>query len=68
VRLDAIHTAGTLMIGAGGTAALLLAALAQNKPDQRQTIVNVLYAYLRMPFTPPDEPPADGADASEAQF
>jgi uncharacterized protein YjbI with pentapeptide repeats len=30
-----------------------LERLAQNNPDQRQTIVNVLCAYLRMPYTPP---------------
>jgi hypothetical protein len=31
-----------------------LERLAQDAPDQRQTIVNVLCAYLRMPFDPPD--------------
>ncbi len=36
--------------------------LAQNNPDQRQTIVNVVCAYLRMPFQPPGEPLADDAD------
>jgi DNA-binding CsgD family transcriptional regulator len=131
-QLDAIRTAGTIVVGTGGAAALLLAArrqrateialkhaevglrqkdreqehqrrvtdateadaearritelyttaagqlgsdkapvrlaglyalerLAQNNPGQRQTIVNVLCAYLRMPFTIPGEPP--GADA-----
>lgn len=33
-----------------------LERLAQNNPGQRQTIVNVLCAYLRMPFTPPVRP------------
>ena len=32
-----------------------LERLAQDNPDQRQTIVNVICAYLRMPFTPPDD-------------
>ncbi len=36
-----------------------LERLAQNTPDQRQTIVNVLCAYLRMPYTPhPESEPA----------
>jgi uncharacterized protein YjbI with pentapeptide repeats len=126
-QLDAIKTAGTIVVGTGGGAALLLAArrqrtaeialkqkeqdqadvartyelqkqaaattaadavarriteeytkavdqlgsdkppvrlgglyalerLAQNNLDQRQTIVNVLCAYLRMPYTPPETP------------
>jgi uncharacterized protein YjbI with pentapeptide repeats len=103
VQLDAIRTAGTLVIGTGGAVALLLTArrqrytelalvhtdrdaterritelytkaadqlgsekapvrlaglhalerLAQNTPEQRQTIVDVICAYLRMPYTPP---------------
>jgi hypothetical protein len=121
VELDAIRTAGTLIVGAGGFAALLLAArrqrsteltlehqrevaqaaerdaaeqrltelytravdqlgaekapvrlgglhalerLAQNNLDQRQTIVDVICAYLRMPYTPPDDQTLD-EDASE---
>lgn len=41
-----------------------LERLAQNTPDQRQTIVDVICAYLRMPYTPPDEqPPAEYAPA-----
>ncbi|MGW0519957.1 pentapeptide repeat-containing protein [Crossiella sp. NPDC003009] len=112
VRLEAIKTAGAIVIGTGGAAALWLAArrqrtteiamrhqervaeateadaaerrvtelytkaveqlgsekaavrlggmyalerLAQNTPSQRQTIVNVLCAYLRMPYSPPEE-------------
>jgi len=112
IQLDAIRTAGTLVIGTGGAVALLLTArrqryteltlvhttrdaterritelytkaadqlgsekapvrlaglhalerLAQNTPEQRQTIVDVICAYLRMPYTPPDEqPPAEDA-------
>ncbi len=33
--------------------------LAQDNPGQRQTVVNVLCAYLRMPYALPGEPPAD---------
>jgi hypothetical protein len=33
--------------------------VAQNNPDQRQTVVNVFCAYLRMPYQPPGEPPTD---------
>jgi hypothetical protein len=41
-----------------------LERLAQNNPTQRQTIVDVICAYLRMPFTPPDGQ-APGEDAPE---
>ncbi|MBV8540158.1 MAG: pentapeptide repeat-containing protein [Pseudonocardiales bacterium] len=112
IQLDAIRTAGTLVIGTGGAVALLLTArrqryteltlvhttsdaterritelytkaadqlgsdkapvrlaglyalerLAQNTPEQRQTIVDVLCAYLRMPYTlPEDQPPNEDA-------
>ena len=125
-QLDAIRTAGTIVVGTGGAAALLLAArrqrtaeitlkqkdrdqvlqervaaateadaearritelytraveqvgsekapvrlgglyalerLAQDHIEQRQTIVNVLCAYLRMPYTLPGDPPTDDAD------
>ncbi|MGW6445167.1 pentapeptide repeat-containing protein [Lentzea sp. NPDC055074] len=122
-RLDAIKTAGTIVIGTGGAAALWLAArrqqaaeialrqkdidqahqeqdaaerritelytkaveqlgsekapvrlggmyalerLAQNVPDQRQTIVNVLCSYLRMPFqSPADEQAGLTGDRAE---
>lgn len=39
-----------------------LERLAQDNPSQRQTIVNVLCAYLRMPYTLPGDPPADEAE------
>lgn len=112
IQLDAIRTAGTLVLGTGGAVALLLTArrqrytelalvhtdrdaterritelytkaadqlgsekapvrlaglhalerLAQNTPEQRQTIVDVICAYLRMPYTPPEEqPPTEDA-------
>ncbi|HEX5407978.1 MAG TPA: pentapeptide repeat-containing protein [Pseudonocardiaceae bacterium] len=34
-----------------------LERLAQDNPGQRQTIVNVICAYLRMPYTPPTDKP-----------
>lgn len=34
-----------------------LERLGQNSPGHRQTVVNVICAYLRMPFTPPAESP-----------
>lgn len=104
VQLDAIRTAGSIVVGTGGAAALLLTArrqrsteldlrqkdhdaterrvtelygkaadqlgsdkapvrlaglyalerLAQDNPAHRQTIVNLICAYLRMPFEPPE--------------
>lgn len=39
-----------------------LERLAQDNPHQRHTVVNVLCAYLRMPYTLPGDPPADDAD------
>jgi hypothetical protein len=114
VQLDAIRTAGTLVIGTGGAVALLLTArrqrytelslvhtdrdaterritelytkaadqlgadkapvrlaglyalerLAHSTVEHRQTMVDVICAYLRMPYTPPDEqPPAEEAPA-----
>ncbi len=41
-----------------------LERLAQDNPTQRQTIVNVLCAYLRMPYSLPGDPPPDDADAA----
>ncbi|MGI5507409.1 pentapeptide repeat-containing protein [Lentzea sp. CA-135723] len=39
-----------------------LERLAQDNPHQRQTVVNVLCAYLRMPYTLPGNPPDDDTD------
>ena len=110
VELDAIRTAGALVVGTGGAVALLLAArrqrsteltlvhtehdaterritelytkaadqlgsdqapvrlaglyalerLAHSTAEHRQTIVDVICAYLRMPYTPPPETPQAG--------
>jgi hypothetical protein len=38
-----------------------LERLAQDNPHQRPTVVNVLCAYLRMPYILPSEPPDDDA-------
>ncbi|UJW28763.1 pentapeptide repeat-containing protein [Saccharothrix sp. AJ9571] len=35
-----------------------LERVAQDNPDHRQTVVNVLCAYLRAPYTPPSDPSA----------
>jgi hypothetical protein len=40
-----------------------LERVAQNNPDQRQTIVNVLCAYLRMPYTPPEVRRSEASDS-----
>jgi hypothetical protein len=39
-----------------------LERVAQNNPAQRQTIANVLCAYLRMPYALPSDPPDETAD------
>ncbi|MGI5503101.1 pentapeptide repeat-containing protein [Lentzea sp. CA-135723] len=116
-QLEAIKTAGTIVVGTGGAAALWLAArrqqtservatqtdhdaaerrvtelytkaveqlgsdkapvrlggmyalerLAQNVPEQRQTIVNVLCAYLRMPYLPSTDGEADKTEVERRQ-
>jgi hypothetical protein len=38
-----------------------LERLAQDEPRHRQTVVNLLCAYLRMPYTPPADPADEGA-------
>jgi len=117
-RLDALRTAASLVLGAGGAAALLLAArrqryveldleqkehdanerrvtelygkaadqlgsdkapvrlagvyalerLAQDEPRHRQTVVNLLCAYLRMPYTPPKARPQQDEAAAQEQL
>jgi uncharacterized protein YjbI with pentapeptide repeats len=44
-----------------------LERLAQNHSDHRQTIVNVICAYLRMPYTPPNPPSADQPESASTQ-
>jgi hypothetical protein len=124
-QLEAIKTAGTIVVGTGGAAALLLAArrqrsteialkhqelvaatteadatarritelyttaveqlgsdkapvrlgglyalerLAQDNPHQRQTIVNVLCAYLRMPYDAAAEPSVEQRQELEVRL
>jgi Pentapeptide repeats (9 copies)/Pentapeptide repeats (8 copies) len=68
-RITELYTRAVDQLGAekapvrlGGLHAL--ERLAQDNPTQRQTIVDVICAYLRMPYTPPDDH-APGEDASE---
>ncbi|MFY1620604.1 hypothetical protein [Micromonospora sp. WMMD736] len=42
-----------------------LERMGQGNPEHRQTVVNLICAYLRMPFNPPFLDPDDGAAASE---
>jgi len=65
-RLTELYTKAVEQLGAekapvrlGGLYAL--ERLAQDNATQRQTIVNVLCAYLRMPYETPGEPPATNA-------
>ncbi|MGB9048305.1 MAG: pentapeptide repeat-containing protein [Pseudonocardiaceae bacterium] len=66
-RLTELYTRAVDQLGNGQAPVRLgglyaLERLAQKNPDQRQTIVDVICAYLRMPYTPPDDkPPADDA-------
>jgi len=62
-RITELYTKAVEQLGSGHAAVRLgglyaLGRLAQNTPEQRQTIVNVLCAYLRMPYDPIDAPPA----------
>ncbi|WP_184813754.1 pentapeptide repeat-containing protein [Actinophytocola algeriensis] len=43
-----------------------LERLAQDQPQHRQTVVNLLCAYLRMPYTPPQTP--EEAEAAQEQL
>jgi len=43
-----------------------LERLAQDNPAHRQSIVEVICAYLRMPYTPPGDKPAPGPDNQPA--
>ena len=59
-RITELYTRAVDQLGAekapvrlGGLHAL--ERLAQTNPPQRQTIVDVICAYLRMPYTPPDD-------------
>lgn len=63
-RVTELYTKAADQLGADKDPVVRLAALyslerlAQANPEHRQTIVNVICAYLRMPYTPPPEKPA----------
>jgi hypothetical protein len=43
-----------------------LERLAQDNPEHRQTVIDVVCAYLRMPYTPPARPEPDAEEVEEA--
>ncbi|GIM97129.1 pentapeptide repeat-containing protein [Paractinoplanes toevensis] len=60
-RVTELYTKAVEQLGSTDAAVRLgglyaLERVAENNPGQRQTIVNVICAYLRMPYTPPAEP------------
>jgi hypothetical protein len=60
-RVTDLYTKAVEQVGHAEAAVRLgglyaLERVAQNTPSQRQTIVNVLCAYLRMPYVPPVKP------------
>ncbi|WP_433258503.1 pentapeptide repeat-containing protein [Streptosporangium sp. CA-135522] len=62
-RVTDLYTKAVEQLGHAGAAVRLgglyaLERLAQDNPGHRQTIVNVICAYLRMPYTPPEPAPA----------
>ncbi|HKR50228.1 MAG TPA: hypothetical protein VJT72_11720 [Pseudonocardiaceae bacterium] len=66
-RITELYTRAVDQLGSGQAPVRLgglhaLERLAQNNPDQRQTIVDVFCAYLRMPYALPDDKPP-GKDA-----
>ncbi|MDP9868352.1 MULTISPECIES: pentapeptide repeat-containing protein [Streptosporangium] len=72
-RVTDLYTKAAEQLGHGKAAVRLaglyaLERLAQDNPGHRQTIVNVICAYLRMPYTPPPrpDPAADRAEALRA--
>jgi hypothetical protein len=67
-RITELYTKAVEQLGYGAPVRLgglyALERLAQNNESQRQTIVNVICAYLRMPFTPPPHPNFPVLDAT----
>ncbi|MFD0889575.1 pentapeptide repeat-containing protein, partial [Streptosporangium algeriense] len=67
-RVTDLYTKAAEQLGHDAAAVRLaglyaLERLAQDSPGHRQTIVNVICAYLRMPWAPPDDPQQDLAPA-----
>ncbi|WP_051167509.1 pentapeptide repeat-containing protein [Actinoplanes sp. N902-109] len=61
-RVTDLYTKAVEQLGSADAAVRLgglyaLERVAQNTAAQRQTVVNVVCAYLRMPYTPPADPP-----------
>jgi uncharacterized protein YjbI with pentapeptide repeats len=70
-RLTELYTAAADQLGSDKAPVRLaglyaLARLAQANPDHRQTVVNLLCAYLRMPWTPPPQAAGDAGPAATA--
>jgi hypothetical protein len=70
-RITDLYTKAVEQLGSEKAPVLLgglyaLERVAQDNPGQRQTIVNVICAYLRMPYTPPAQAPADDAPEPKA--
>ncbi|MFE2754015.1 pentapeptide repeat-containing protein [Actinosynnema sp. NPDC059335] len=69
-RVTELYSNGVEQLGSDKAAVRLgglyaLERLAQDNPDRptlRQTVVDVLAGYLRMPYTTPNDPPAEDAD------
>ncbi|WP_433252649.1 pentapeptide repeat-containing protein [Streptosporangium sp. CA-135522] len=62
-RVTELYTKAAEQLGSDKAAVRLaglyaLERLAQDNPGHRQTIVNVICSYLRMPYTPPEPAPA----------
>ncbi|RFU37256.1 pentapeptide repeat-containing protein [Actinomadura logoneensis] len=69
-RVTELYNAAATQLGSDKapvrlTALYTLERLANANPDHRQTIVNIICAYLRMPFTPPATPKA--AEAQDVE-
>lgn len=65
-RITDLYTKAVELVGSSNASVRLgglyaLERLAQDNEGQRQTIINVLCAYLRMPFTPPPSEPPETA-------
>ncbi|MFB4317294.1 pentapeptide repeat-containing protein [Actinomadura sp. 21ATH] len=74
-RVTELYNAAAEQLGSAAapvrlTALYTLERLANDNPRHRQTIVNIICAYLRMPFTPPprpDTPESERAHRAQAQ-
>ncbi|MEV6619807.1 pentapeptide repeat-containing protein [Amycolatopsis sp. NPDC051106] len=68
-----LYTKAADQLGSSGAPVRLaglyaLERLAHNNPGQRQSIVNVICAYLRMPYTPPSSAPATDSVEHQEQI